>query len=299
MCGEAAAAGLRIPKTIWFCWFQGLERAPEVVRRCHESWRDRNPDWEVVTLDESSLDTVASFDYTAGALGGQPPNHRANVLRLDLLARHGGVWADATCFCSRPLDEWLPPCLGSGFFAFQRPRGDRLLSTWFLAAEPANPLVVRWLERMSEYWCEHTFRDAERLRALLTEHLRRSERRRAWWFSPLVRDVLRIAPYFAFHYGFEKLLREDAEAAGIWEATPRLSADPPHGPLRQGLFEPVSPAVREDIDRRDTPVYKLTWKLGERPISSDSALGHLLASAADWPTSPPLAGGCSSARPAR
>jgi Capsular polysaccharide synthesis protein len=267
-----------IPKTIWFVWFQGLERAPEVVRRCHQTWLVRNPGWEVVTLDETSLPQVASLDYSRGKLAGQSPNHRANVLRLELLARYGGVWADATCFCVQPLDDWLPANMRSGFFAFTRPRGNRLLANWFLAARPANLLVERLFELLGPYWCRHRFREDPRLRALLDRYLNVSARRRAWWFSPLVRDALRIAPYFAFHYGFEKLVREDPEVARIWDATPRVSADGPHRPQREGLLEPLSPSTRAEIDRRATAVYKLSWKLDDRPIPPDSALAYLLAS---------------------
>lgn len=267
------------PRTIWFLWFQGLENAPEVVRRCRRSWLELNPGWELRTLDERTLPSVLSRDYTRGALGGQMPNHRANVVRLELLGRYGGVWADATSLCRRPLDDWLPGLLGSGFFAFRRPRGNRLLATWFLAARPGNVLVERWLERMAPYWSTHAFRDAPRLRELLTRHLGRSPARRAWWFSPLVRDWLRVAPYFAFHYGFEQLVREDADAAFVWQATPVRSADPPHLPFRAGLLEPLTPRVREEIDRGETPVYKLTWKLPERPVPPDSVLAYLLASA--------------------
>ena len=80
----------------------------------------------------------AFLDYAHGALAKQSPNHRANVLRMELLARHGGVWVDATCFCVRPLDEWLPAQMSSGFFAFARPARSRLLANWFLAARPTT-----------------------------------------------------------------------------------------------------------------------------------------------------------------
>ena len=194
MAPESSIPGTGVPKTIWFTWFQGLDAAPELVRRCHDSWHTRNPDWRIVTLDEGTLGDVASLDYSHGKLAGQLQNHRANVLRLELLSRYGGVWADATTFCARPLDDWLPEYLASGFFAFRRPGPDRLLSTWFLAAEPDNHLVVEWFRRMSEYWCEHSFRYMPKLRLALTLLLERSRRGRSLWFSPLFRDVLRIAP---------------------------------------------------------------------------------------------------------
>jgi hypothetical protein len=157
-----ADSGGSMPKTIWFVWFQGLRNAPYVVRKCHESWVVKNPGWRVATLDETALSSVASVNYSAGNIAGLSPQHQADLLRLDLLSHHGGVWADATCFCVQPLEDWLPQNLGSGFFAFHRPRPNRIISNWFLAAEPGNALVSRMFERMLAYWGDHAFRNAQR-----------------------------------------------------------------------------------------------------------------------------------------
>ena len=100
-----ANSGGSMPKTIWFVWFQGLRNAPYVVRKCHESWVVRNPDWRVVALDEATLPSVASVNYSAGNIAGLSRQHQADLLRLDLLGHHGGAWADATCFCVQPLGQ--------------------------------------------------------------------------------------------------------------------------------------------------------------------------------------------------
>lgn len=271
-----------VPRTIWFLWFQGLENAPQVVRACHQSWVTRNPDWQVVSLDEHTIERYGSADYRGGRLADLSQNHRSDLLRLDLLARHGGVWADSTTFCVQPLDTWLPVRLGSGFFAFDRPGPDRLLSSWFLAAEPENILVTRLFERMSGYWGEHSFRKGGRQipAKVVTRLLQRSARTRSAWFSPVLRDWLALSPYYAFHYGFEKLVREDAECARVWAQTPKVSADGPHRLLRSGLLAPVSPELRTDIDQCASPVYKTTWKLPAADIPAGSTLGYLLGTAA-------------------
>lgn len=268
--------------TVWFLWFQGLEAAPYVVRKCHESWVERNPGWRVVSLDEESLPAWASLDYRAGSVARLPVNHRSDLLRLDLLAHHGGVWADSTCFCVRPLDDWLAPNLESGFFAFDRPGPDRLISTWFLASRPGNVLVSRLFGRMLGYWGGSSFRrdDRQAARKALTRLLRHSARTRAWWFSAAARDLLAVSPYYALHYGFEKLVREDRECAEVWRRTPRISADGPHRLYRAGLLGPGSAELRSEIDRREVPVYKTTWKLGGGQIPDDSLLRYLLGTGA-------------------
>jgi hypothetical protein len=276
-------SGAQIPRTVWFFWFQGLERAPYVVRKCHDSWVARNPTWRVVSLDAESLPTVASVDYTVGNIAALSRPHQADLLRLDLLAHHGGAWADATCFCVRPLDDWLIPNTASGFFAFHRPRPDRIISNWFLAAQPGNVLVSRLFDWMLTHWMDHSFRADERqlLVRALTRALRASPRTRGWWFAPVIRDWLAFSPYFAFTYAFEQLVREDPGCERVWRATPKISAVAPHHLYRAGLLTPPSAALRLEIDRREVPVYKTAWNLPEGAIPPDSAIGYLFAAAAD------------------
>jgi hypothetical protein len=272
-------SGGGIPKIVWFLWLQGLDNAPYVVRKCYESWVARNPSWRVISLDAATAQEFASVDYSSTNLSRLSYQHRADLLRLDLLAHHGGVWVDATCFCVQSLDEWLPPNTESGFFAFHRPGPDRLMSNGFIAAEPGNVLVSRLFDRMLDYWGNHPFRSAERqlLVKVLTRLLQMSATTRGWWFSPPLRDWLAVGPYFAFAYRFEKLVREDPECARIWQQTPKISADGPHRLLCEvGFRSPASSALRSEIDRKEVPVYKTTWRTSGPGIPSGSVLEYLL-----------------------
>jgi hypothetical protein len=275
---EMAETKRTVPKTIWFLWFQGLDKAPYVVRKCHESWVTKNPGWQVVTLDDEVLPRYASADYHAGNLASMSIQHRSDLTRLDLLSRHGGVWTDATCFCGQPLDEWFWRSIGSGFFAFDRPGPDRLISSWFLAAEPKNILVSRLYDRMLAYWGDHKLQGNRRQFSvrLLTRMLEGSPSTRGLWFSRPMTEWLAIAPYYAFHYGFEKLIREDPECARVWENTPKISAVPSHRLHEAGLLSPASSAMRSEIDRQTTPVYKTAWNLKDQVIPGGSNLGYLL-----------------------
>ena len=264
-------------RTVWFLWFQGMENAPYVVRKCHDSWLTLNPGWRVEWLDETSLTRFTTLDYQAGNVARLSPQHRADLLRLDLLAHHGGVWADSTSFCVRPLDDWLPSVLGSGFFAFSNPGRDRIMSNWFLSAQPENVLAERLFDQMLRYWRDSTFHPDTRqvARKVLTRLLRRYAQTRSWWFSPLVKDLLGVSPYYAFHYGFEKLVSEDPDCADVWHRTPKVSADGPHRLYRAGLLAPPAPEIRAEIDRRETPVYKITWRFSSEGIPADSVLDYL------------------------
>ncbi len=255
------------------CWFQGLESAPDLVRRCHESWVVHNPGWRVRMLDARDLSGLGLRDYGAPSLAGQSANHIADLVRLDLLAAFGGIWADATCYCMRPLDDWLPEAAASsGFFAFSQPGPDRLLSSWFLASEPANPLVVKLRDWLADHWSRQ-FRYAS---GPISRLLISSPSRRALWFSRPIRDWLKAEPYFAFHYAFEYLVRRDPELRSIWERTPKISADGPHRLQTVGLRAPVSSELVSEINDAAEPLYKLDWKLGPDPLPPGSVLAYLL-----------------------
>jgi len=261
--GAGVPSGL--PRTIWFLWLQGLERAPAVVRSCHESWQVHNPDWQLITLDQESMREVTTLDFTSPNLSREARNHQADLVRLDLLTHRGGVWADATCFCARPLDDWLPEFTRSGFFAFNRPGRDRPLSSWFLASRPGHLLTSRLFERLAAYWSESYFRrdDWRWLRYPLCGLLGLTSTTRSWWFSRPLRNWLGVSPYYDFHYMFERLLTDDPDCAQAWRAVPKISADGPHALYRDGLLAAPSPALQREITQRRIPVYKTSWKLGD------------------------------------
>lgn len=92
---------------------------------------------------------------------GQTPNDRSgraaqsDVVRLNVLANHGGVWADATVACMQPLDLWLDAALKpTGFWMY---RGDyiggkRSPCSWFMAAERGSSIACGWRSLGQDYW---------------------------------------------------------------------------------------------------------------------------------------------------
>jgi len=142
-----------VKKTIWSCWFQGREAAPFLVKRCFASWERENPGWDFRCLDAVSVERYVNLkeiidlqeqSVTAASL--------SDIARVLLLHQFGGIWVDATLFCNRPLDDWLPSAMTEGFFAFAAPALDRLLASWFLSAVPNHYLISQWCRRTIEYW---------------------------------------------------------------------------------------------------------------------------------------------------
>ena len=236
-----------IPRIIWILWFQGLSEAPFVVKQCIASWERENPGWRVNVLTKDSLNQFIDLALPKDKLETLTLTKQSNLIRLQLLSEYGGVWADATTVCMRPLDEWIDNCTASGFFAFHKPGRDRLLSTWFMASERQCPLILNLRNRYVTYFLSHKFKVKGTLRRktthLLERFLNRTPQTTICWFSPVVTKILRVYPYYIFHYMFSHLVSTNAECQTIWNNTTKLSADAPHRIQRMGLHSPLNDTI--------------------------------------------------------
>ncbi|WP_379920496.1 capsular polysaccharide synthesis protein [Erythrobacter sp. R86502] len=245
------------PKIIWLLWLQGWDSAPAVARACRNTWESRNPGWAIQCLDLRTLahflpadivESIMSTPKEAEALSDQ--------IRLELLHRYGGVWADATFMCAAPLDDWLVDVMPYGFFAFARPGPDRMVSTWFLAAEKGSYIVERWRSASVGYWAERTERD----------------------------------DYFWVHQLFASVYETDFDFRELWDGTPQISAAHRFhfGPNSADLLAPPPADLDDLLKAPPAPVFKLTHKFENQP-SINSLFARLCADAEDaQPSSRPF-----------
>lgn len=285
--------GLDIPRRVWLFWDQGLDLAPSLVRSCVESWVRHNPDWEVTVLSGESLcdwgDPVLCEPRARSLL----PYRLSELARLSLLLRHGGVWADATAYCMKPLDEWLPAYLESGFFAFANPAKERLIASWFLASSRGGYVPGRMWQALSSYYLHHNLhlsadelaysapgaqtplsRERQRVASLLPKLLNRNVRLAQLWLVPPL-PQLGLSPYFSFHYMFARLVRVDPTFRAIWDRTIKVDAYGPHGLHRNGLAHAPSPDLLAELADHRQPVYKLDWRYDPSSLPAASALNVL------------------------
>ena len=268
-------------KIIWMYWQQGWEHAPELVKQCAASWRLRNPDYEIHLLDQHSVADYISYpaeiDFRRKKLTVQKIS---NLTRLGLLSKYGGAWADASVFCNRPLSEWLEEYYGSRFFAFRNDAKDRLLTTWFLAAESESVVLQRLFARMVKYFSENSFSNqGTAFGKLLLKYFNRQWNRdyqttRNWqsWFA---RKVLRVYPYYIFHYIFNDLILTDSECAALWN---RAKPFPAEHTLRLKRAEESAEGIlraKHEIDSRLAPMYKLTWRVNSASVVWTTLLQYL------------------------
>lgn len=146
---------------IWICWFQGLEEAPPIVKRCYESVKKNNPDKEIIVITSENLHDYIEFPayiekkWKNGII---THTHMTDLLRLELLIKYGGTWIDATVFCSSDL---IPTYFfDSDLFFYQLLKPGRdgngiYFSSWFMSAKTNNKILMATQLLCYEYWKEN------------------------------------------------------------------------------------------------------------------------------------------------
>lgn len=147
--------------SIWICWFQGLDNAPEIVQKCIQSIRRHAGSHRVVIVTEQNMfDLVQLPDYIRDKYksGTITMQNFSDILRMALLERYGGVWIDATMFAVSALPEEIFNC---NFYTIKRRKGAPFYipggrwSAYFLAAKKNSPLIHCCLRIFFEYWKEN------------------------------------------------------------------------------------------------------------------------------------------------
>jgi len=222
-----------VPKILWINWNQGHSAAPAIVQACRKTWQELNPNWDIRLLDRTNAGQYVDLPPLPNSISDA---HRSDVLRTRLLAEYGGVWADATTWCLKSLDEWLPMVAHAGFFVFNWDNGDkrmiaaglpRLVGNWFIAAAPRNPLVMEWDRLACEYWAG-----------------RQS-----------------TSDYFWHNDALEYALRSHEPSRRVWGRMPKFSAGPPHFAWLALERGEAFATARQAIATCTTPLQKLSWRI--------------------------------------
>lgn len=136
----AATTGPVVPRRIVQYW--NTPEPPEALLGMIDSWRSV-PGWE-----HEMFDRRAALDYLRRDCGpkwarafslANNPAQESDFLRLCILARKGGVYADADDILTGPLAPMIDR--GAGFVAVLEP-GLSVIGNNFMAAAPGHPLIL-------------------------------------------------------------------------------------------------------------------------------------------------------------
>lgn len=146
---------------VWICWLQGMENAPKVVQDCYESIRYWLKDKKIIVITEENFDQYAQLPkyivekWKSGIISN---THFSDILRLELLVRHGGLWLDATTFFTGSLPEYITR---KDFFVYRNGWMDMEMinmASWLIYSKYTNNILLLETQKLLyEYWKKYDF----------------------------------------------------------------------------------------------------------------------------------------------
>lgn len=154
---------LVVSKTVWIFWWQSIEQAPELVKRCYRSVKKNMTGWNIVLISRNNYKEytkIPNFILEKLDRGIITITHFSDILRLDLLIRHGGLWLDATVLCTnKNIPETI---LRSDLFFYQtqKPGADghaTLMSSWCIWSKADNHILKATRSLLYAYWKRYDY----------------------------------------------------------------------------------------------------------------------------------------------
>ena len=130
-----------IPRTFHHIWL-GPDPLPADFAAFRATWQEHHPEWQLRLWTEEELpDRLTRREvYDLSRL----PAERADILRLEVLERYGGVYVDADLECRRSLDGLID---GLDFFAcyLSEPRdgSSGRIGNGIVGAAAGHPILTR------------------------------------------------------------------------------------------------------------------------------------------------------------
>jgi len=151
-----------IPNNIFILWLQGWTNAPPLQKKALESWKKHNPTWNIILLDKENINKYVDIDFVKNKK--ITPQALSDIIRINVLNTFGGIWADATLFCLKPVDSWITEYTKSEDFFMYHGRGGGMPKecgpcSWFLVSSKNNYLIKRWETEVNSFWNENDSTD--------------------------------------------------------------------------------------------------------------------------------------------
>ncbi len=144
---------------VWICWFQGIEKAPDLIKACVNSIKRNMPNKNIVILTNENInDYVQLPDYIIEKYnkGIIPKVHFSDIIRIELLCKYGGLWLDSTVLCTSPnIPKYIfeiPLFVYKSFDLFRTDELPTVASSWLIAAKTNNPILLLTKELLFDYW---------------------------------------------------------------------------------------------------------------------------------------------------
>lgn len=225
--------------TIWFCWLQGLDSAPELIKNCYDSINYHKSDMNLILITKDNFKEyteLPDFIIDKWEKGIISNAHFSDILRLNLLLRHGGLWIDSTTYLTDNIPDYIT---GSDFFVYQDGffNNDIInLGNWLIYSKPNNILLRETQKLLFIYWSKNNY----------------------------------AKNYFIFHFFFRMVTDYYSD---MWNDVPYYNQIDQH--IFQQEFLKTYNDRRFDQIKNISPIHKLTHKFKKENIEPNSYYSKL------------------------
>ncbi|MGQ7366501.1 capsular polysaccharide synthesis protein [Streptococcus suis] len=232
-------------KVVWICWFQGEDSAPELVRACINSVRRNMLDYQVIVITYDNLRDYTDFpDYIWDKFerGNISFAHFSDLLRVELLCTHGGIWIDSTVLCTQKVDSSQfigsePLFLFKQLDLIRKDNPEIVASSWLISSVSSNKILRLTRFLLWEYWKDYDY----------------------------------LIDYFTFHLFLTMSARRYLKE---WDEIPLYNNHTPHVMFFE--LEKQFDEKRWDVLINQSPFHKLNHHLDYSNLSEHSVYWHIL-----------------------
>lgn len=157
LTGDELKYKMEFSNKVWICWFQGEEHAPELIKTCIQSMRNQLQGREIIVLTEKNISDYTEIpDYIIEKYkkGWISRAHYSDILRIDLLCRHGGLWVDATVLnTGGDFSNLEVPLFVYKSLNLSRKDSQAIAaSSWLISSYSNHPILLYTRKLLWAYW---------------------------------------------------------------------------------------------------------------------------------------------------
>jgi hypothetical protein len=146
-----------IPHIIWTYWDK--EEIPPLIEQCILSWKRHNPGYTINILSKQNLKQFLDEPILSYKLSNTP-QRTSDFIRIHILTKYGGIWADASLLMTQSLD-WIHNGSDVVVYSIDDIHDSKtypVLENWFIASIPHCDFIQKWKD---EFMNIHHFESGE------------------------------------------------------------------------------------------------------------------------------------------
>ncbi|GHT17006.1 hypothetical protein FACS189429_0200 [Bacteroidia bacterium] len=233
-----------MPETLWQYWAQGADSAPELVQACFRTAEKFSGERKHIIIDNKTLSHYADLPayihdrFRAGEISYA---HFSDLVRMELLYRHGGYWLDATNYMTDEIPQWIDAL---DFFVFH----DRtvgypysFMQNCFIRSVKGAFLLEAWRAMCFEYW----------------------------------KNENKNLDYFQHQLMFKAMIENSAKAKKCYAQMPNIDQEPTHRFAKEKLYSEFD---AEEFKRLTADAFfqKLSHHNVPANVSANTNYAHLI-----------------------